>query len=481
MVPNAGSLHRRVGQKMGVLGALTDLNETDHKQGHRRVYTVATLLADIAGAGLAVETQGTFMLKPLSNAQMDGLDRSIADARSSRSAASCRAGARRSTPRSSRSRSRSSTTVGRPMIPLVDLAAQYAAIKAEVGAAIDSVLAAQSFIQGPFVTRFEAEFNAAHGARFGVGCSNGTAAIQLALEALKVGAGDEVITVPNTFIATVEAIVRSARSRSSSTSMRARTASTAPPSRRRSRRARKAILPVHLFGNPCDMDAVMAVAARHGLAVVEDCAQAHLATFRGRHVGTIGDAGTFSFYPGKNLGAYGDAGHVFTRNEALDTAVRKLLDHGRMGKYEHDVIGANNRMDAIQAAVLSVKLRHLAAWTRTRRAHAALYRELLRGSGAVPVEATDGAEPVHHLMVIEVDERDRVAEHLHKNGIATGIHYPLPLHLQPALAYLKRPRGSFPVTRASGGAHPEPADLRLAAHRAGGVHRRQGARGGASV
>jgi dTDP-4-amino-4,6-dideoxygalactose transaminase len=341
---------------------------------------------------------------------------------------------------------RSSNAVGSPMIPLVDLAAQYASIKAEIGAAIDSVLEAQSFIQGPFVARFEAEFNAAHGARYGVGCSNGTAAIQLALEALGVGAGDEVITVPNTFIATVEAIVQ-VGARPVFVDIDARThgidgaaieAAITPRTR--------AILPVHLFGNPCDMDAVMAVAARHKLTVVEDCAQAHLATYRGRHVGTLGDAGTFSFYPGKNLGAYGDAGHVFTRSEALDAAVRKLLDHGRMGKYEHDVIGANNRMDAIQAAVLSVKLRHLPAWTRTRREHAALYRELLLGSGAVPVQSTEGADPVHHLMVIEVADRDRVAEHLRANGIATGIHYPLPLHLQPALAYLEQPRGSFPVT-----------------------------------
>ena len=338
------------------------------------------------------------------------------------------------------------TATAMPAIPFVDLAAQYAAIKDEVGSAIDRVIESQAFIQGPFVKQFEAEFCAAHGARHGVGCSNGTAAIELALRALGVGAGDEVITVPNTFFATVEAIVQVGATPvfvdidPRTHGIDGAAIEAAVTSRTR------AILPVHLYGNPCDMDAVMAVAGRHGLVVVEDAAQAHLATYRGRFAGTIGDAGTFSFYPGKNLGAYGDAGFVFSRSASVDATIRKLLDHGRMGKYEHDVMGANNRMDGIQAAVLSVKLRHLATWTRTRRDHATLYAELLRGSGATPVQCTEGAESAHHLMVIEVGNRDAVAEHLRGHGIATGIHYPLPLHLQPALAYLDQPAGSFPVT-----------------------------------
>ncbi|MEO8930493.1 MAG: DegT/DnrJ/EryC1/StrS family aminotransferase [Caldimonas sp.] len=331
-------------------------------------------------------------------------------------------------------------------IPFVDLAAQYAAIKDEVGAAIERVIASQAFIQGPFVKQFEAEFCAAHGARHGVGCSNGTAAIQLALQALGVGPGDEVITVPNTFFATVEAIAGVGAvpvfvdidPRTHGIDGSAIEAAVTKRTR--------AIVPVHLYGNPCDMDAVMAVAERHELVVVEDAAQAHLATYRGRFAGTIGDAGTFSFYPGKNLGAYGDAGFVFSRNAAVDATLRKLLDHGRMGKYEHDVMGANNRMDGIQAAVLSVKMRHLAEWTRTRRAHAALYAERLVGSGATLVQPTEGAEPARHLLVIEVGNRDQVAEHLRGHGIVTGIHYPLPLHLQPALASPNRPTGSFPVT-----------------------------------
>ncbi len=336
-------------------------------------------------------------------------------------------------------------------IPFVDLAAQYAALKDEVGAAIEHVIESQAFIQGPFVKQFEAEFCAVHGARHGVGCSNGTAAIELALQALGVGAGDEVITVPNTFFATVEAIVRVGATpvfvdinpRTHGIDGRAIEAAVTAKTR--------AILPVHLYGNPCDMDAVMAVAGRHGLIVVEDAAQAHLATYRGRFAGTIGDAGTFSFYPGKNLGAYGDAGFVFSRSAAVGATIRKLLDHGRMGKYEHDVMGANNRMDGIQAAVLSVKLRHLAQWTRTRRAHAALYAELLEGSGATLVQTTEGAESARHLLVIEVGNRDEVAEHLRGHGVATGIHYPLPLHLQPALASLNRPSGSFPVTERAAG------------------------------
>ena len=338
------------------------------------------------------------------------------------------------------------TTVSSPKIPFVDLAAQYASIKDEVGAAITRVIESQAFVQGPFVKQFEAEFCAAHGAGHGVGCSNGTAAIQLALQALGVGTGDEVITVPNSFFATVEAIVQVGATpvfvdvdpRTHGIDGDAIEAAVTPRTR--------AIVPVHLYGNPCDMDAVMATAERHGLVVVEDAAQAHLASYRGRFAGTIGDAGTFSFYPGKNLGAYGDAGFVFSRSAAVDATIRKLLDHGRMGKYEHDVMGSNNRMDGLQAAVLSVKLRHLAGWTRTRRAHAALYAELLRDSAATIVQPTEGAEPAHHLMVIEVGNRDEVAEHLRGHGIATGIHYPLPLHLQPALAHLNRPAGSFPVT-----------------------------------
>ncbi len=336
--------------------------------------------------------------------------------------------------------------VAMPAIPFVDLAAQYAAIKDEVGSAIDRVIESQAFIQGPFVKQFEAEFCAAHGARHGVGCSNGTAAIQLALQALGVGPGDEVITVPNTFFATVEAIAEVGATPvfvdidPRTHGINGAAIEAAVTSRTR------AIVPVHLYGNPCDMDAVMAVAERHRLVVVEDAAQAHLATLHGRSAGTIGDAGTFSFYPGKNLGAYGDAGFVFSRSASVDATIRKLLDHGRMGKYEHDVMGANNRMDGIQAAVLSVKLRHLAGWTRTRRAHAALYAELLAGSGAALVEPTEGAEPARHLLVIEVGNRDKVAEHLRGHGIATGIHYPLPLHLQPALASMNRPAGSFPVT-----------------------------------
>jgi dTDP-4-amino-4,6-dideoxygalactose transaminase len=338
------------------------------------------------------------------------------------------------------------TAMERPSIPLVDLATQYAGIKGEIAVAIDRVLEAQSFIQGEFVAAFEAEFNAAHGAAYGVGCSNGTAAILLALQALGVGAGDEVISVPNTFIATAEAIVYAGATpvfvdvdpRTHCIDPGLIEAAITPKT--------KAILPVHLFGNPCDMDALMAIANRHCLAVVEDCAQAHLATYRGHHVGTFGDAATFSFYPGKNLGAYGDAGHVFSRTRAHDAMVRKLIDHGRTGKYEHDVVGFNNRMDAIQAAVLSVKLRHLPRWTERRRQNAALYAKLLAGSAATIVQATEGAEPVHHLLVIELGNRDRVAAHLRAEGIASGVHYPIPLHLQPAFAALGLKKGRFPVT-----------------------------------
>ena len=333
-----------------------------------------------------------------------------------------------------------------PMIPLVNLAAQFATIKDEILEALEQVLESQSFIQGEFVARFESEFNAAHRAAYGAGCSNGTSAILLALQASGIGPGDEVITVPNTFIATVEAIVH-AGATPVFVDIDARTHCIDAGAIEAAITARtRAIVPVHLYGNPCDMDRLMEVASRHRLAVIEDCAQAHLATYRGRHVGTFGDAGTFSFYPGKNLGAYGDAGFVFSRTKEQDTLVRKLMNHGRIDKYEHDVVGFNNRMDGIQAAVLSVKLRHLRAWTERRRENAALYARLLEGSGASLVQATSGAEPVHHLMVIEVVNRDQVAEHLRAQGIASGVHYPIPLHLQPALAHLRRPAEGFPVT-----------------------------------
>ncbi len=332
------------------------------------------------------------------------------------------------------------------MIPLVNLSAQYAAIKDEVHVAIGEVLASNAFIQGKFAAAFESEFLAAIGAAYGFGCSNGTAAIALALEALGIGRDDEVITVPHTFIATVEGICQ-VGARPVFVDVDARThcmdpacieAAITPKTR--------AILPVHLYGNIAEMDAITGIARRHGLFVVEDAAQAHLATYKGRMAGTLADAATFSFYPGKNLGAYGDAGFLTARDSGVARKARMLADHGRTGKYEHEVIGYNHRMDGLQAAVLSVKLRHLARWTAVRRRNAILYREAIRTPDLCFMEPTPGSDPAYHLFVVEVANRDEVMTSLAEDGISSGIHYPVPLHLQPALSGLGLTEGAFPVT-----------------------------------
>jgi dTDP-4-amino-4,6-dideoxygalactose transaminase len=331
------------------------------------------------------------------------------------------------------------------MIPLVNLSAQYAAIKDEVLGAIGMVLESNAFIQGKFAAKFEAEFLAAIGAEHGFGCSNGTAAIALALEALGVGRDDEVITVPHTFIATVEGICQ-VGAKPVFVDVDARTHCMNPALIEAAITPRtRAIVPVHLYGNIADMDPIMAIARRHGLVVVEDAAQAHLASYKGRMAGTLADAATFSFYPGKNLGAYGDAGFVTARSGEVAKRARMLADHGRTGKYEHEIIGYNHRIDGLQAAILSVKLRHLANWTGIRRRIAMLYREVIRIPGLRFAEPTSGADPVYHLFVVEVANRDEVMDHLGKCGIASGIHYPIPLHLQPALSHLGLGEGAFPV------------------------------------
>lgn len=336
------------------------------------------------------------------------------------------------------------------MIPLVNLSEQFRKLRGEMLPKIEEVLKSNALIQGKYVRQFEEEFSLAHGARFGIGCSNGTAAISMALKALGVGAGDEVITVPNSFIATVEAIYH-VDAKPVFVDVRRDTYLLDVEQLERAITSRtKAILPVHLFGNPADMDAIMAVARKHRLLVIEDCAQAHLATYKGKSVGTFGDAATFSFYPGKNLGAYGDAGFIFVRTAEHDRLVRELLDHGRFQKkYEHSIIGFNNRMDGLQGAVLSIKLKHLAAWTETRRRNAEHYTRLLSKAGFRSIVATPGAQPVYHLFVTEVSNREETIAHLRKAGIECGVHYAIPLHLQPALFSLELKEGDFPVTEAA--------------------------------
>ena len=331
-------------------------------------------------------------------------------------------------------------------VPLVDLRAQYAAIKPEIDAAIAGTLDAASFILGPDVEAFEREFAAFCGAPHCVACGNGTDAIELTLAALGVGAGDEVITVAHTFIATAEAI--------SAVGARPVLVDVCPDTllvdagavERAITSRTKAILPVHLYGQPADVDPLLALARPRGIAVVEDAAQAHGARYRGRPVGSLADAATFSFYPGKNLGAYGDAGAVVTADAALAERVRKARNHGRATKYEHDFEGRNSRMDGLQGAVLRVKLRHLEAWNRRRRELAAIYDRAFAGTAVRPVAVAPGVEPVYHLYVVRVPRRDEVAASLRRQGIEAGVHYPVPLHLQRAYARLGMGPGSLPAT-----------------------------------
>jgi dTDP-4-amino-4,6-dideoxygalactose transaminase len=334
-------------------------------------------------------------------------------------------------------------------IPLVDLKAQYTALRPEIDAAIARVIANSSFIMGPEVRAFEEAFAAWCQARYAVGVSSGTAAIELTLRALGVGPGDEVITTPFTFIATAEAI-SAVGAAPVFADIQAATYNLDPAAVEAAITPRtRALLPVHLYGQPADMPALAAIAQRHGLFLIEDAAQAHGAEIEGRRVGSLGHAACFSFYPGKNLGAYGDGGAVTTDDEALAGRLRKLRDHGRVSKYVHDEIGYGHRLDALQAAILAAKLPHLDAANAARRRLAARYRELLADTNLVLPFVPDGVTPVWHLYVVRTPRRDDVLASLKAQNIEAGIHYPLPLHLQPAYRGLGLGPGSFPVAEAA--------------------------------
>ena len=344
-------------------------------------------------------------------------------------------------------------------IPLVDLQAQYETIRSEVNEAIDRVLTRSAFIGGPEVESFAVEF-AAYCAAGGTNspgeaappqlhcatCGNGTDALYLALRALGVAPGDEVITVAHTFIATTEAISLTG-AKPVFVDIRDGTmlldpdrleAAVTPKTR--------AIIAVHLYGQPCEMEAINDVARCHGLKVVEDAAQAHGASWRDRRAGSLGDVACFSFYPGKNLGAYGDGGAVVSSDEGLVRQVRRLANHGRLEKYTHEIEGVNSRLDGLQAAVLRVKLRHLDNWNAARRKIAALYRDGLEDVGVELPTVHADTDPVWHLFVVRTPERERLQTELKRRGIATGVHYPLPLHLQPAYQRSGHQEGDFPVT-----------------------------------
>jgi dTDP-4-amino-4,6-dideoxygalactose transaminase len=331
-------------------------------------------------------------------------------------------------------------------LPLVDLHAQYRSIKAEVDAAIRAVVDSAAFVGGPAVREFETAFAAFCECGHVVSCANGTDAIYVVLRALGIGAGHEVITVTNTFIATAEAISNTG-AKPVFVDVRADTALIDTTQLEAAITARtKAIVPVHLYGQPADLDEVNRIARAHGLVVVEDAAQAHGARYRGRRVGTLATAATFSFYPGKNLGAYGDGGAMTFMDGALAKKCAMLRDHGRLDKYRHELEGVNSRLDTIQAAVLLVKLRQLDAWNAARRRAAAWYLERLATIPdlVLPVVA-EGNEPAWHLFVVRHPRRDQLRESMEQAGIGVGIHYPVPLHLQPAYKHLGYQRGRFPV------------------------------------
>jgi dTDP-4-amino-4,6-dideoxygalactose transaminase len=331
-------------------------------------------------------------------------------------------------------------------IPLVDLKAQYLSIKSEIDAAIQGVIDTTSFIMGPELRRFEEAFAAFCGTKYAIGTGSGTEALHMAFRALGIGPGDEVITTPHTFIATAE-MLGPLGARPVFVDIDPQTYNIDPAKIEAAITPRtKALLPVHLYGQPAAMDPVLEIADRHGLTVIEDAAQAHGADYKGRRVGTMGRMAIFSFYPGKNLGAYGDAGAVVTDDDELANRVYMLRDHGRHDKYEHLIEGWGARMDTLQAAILRAKLTHLEEWNEARRRHAARYRELLAELDIVLPYEPEHVQAVYHLFVIRVARRDEVWKELKSRGIGAGVHYPIPLHLQPAYRYLGYREGDFPVT-----------------------------------
>ena len=333
-------------------------------------------------------------------------------------------------------------------VPYLDLQTQYSAIRSEVLTALEEICESTSFVQGPTTLEFEAKFAEYCGVDHCVSLNSGTSALHLALRCLDLGPGDEVITVSMTFIATAWAISYTGATPvfvdidpvRRTLNPDALEAAITPRT--------KAIIPVHLYGMPADMDRIVAIAERHGLPVIEDAAQAHGAKYQGKRVGQFGQIACFSFYPGKNLGAYGEGGALITNDAAIAQRTRSLRDHAQTERYLHDEIGYNYRMDSFQGAVLKIKLKHLDAWNRARMECARDYTDLLKDSSfKLPAHLSD-SECVWHCYVIETPERDRVRSALQDLGIQTAVHYPLPVHLQKAYAHLGYKSGDLPVTEA---------------------------------
>jgi dTDP-4-amino-4,6-dideoxygalactose transaminase len=330
------------------------------------------------------------------------------------------------------------------MIPFLDLQAQYASIKTDIQEAVNKVFETGQFVLGDEVAAFESEFAHYVGADQGIAVNTGTSALHLALLAAGVGPGDEVITVPFTFVATVAAIgYTGARPVFVDIDPRSLTMDVAQLEAAITPRT-KAVVPVHLYGQPADMDPLLAIARKHGLIVIEDACQAHGAEYNGRRVGSLGDLGCFSFYPGKNLGACGEGGIVVTSNPKYAETVRMLRDWGQSKKYHHVLRGYNYRMEGLQGAILRVKLRHLEAWTDQRRSRAAEYNRFLRESDVERPQEMPYARHVYHIYAVRTRDRVELQRTLQSYGVQTGIHYPIPVHLQEAWRDLGYVAGDFP-------------------------------------
>ena len=331
-------------------------------------------------------------------------------------------------------------------IPFVDLKAQYQSIKKEIDAAIQGVIADTAFIGGKYVKDFEERFASFYGVKHCIGVANGTDAIYIALKMLGIGEEDEVITVANTWISTSETIVQAGAKPVFVDIEPDYFTIDVKKIEEKITPQTKAIIPVHLFGHPADMDPILALAKKYDLKVIEDCAQAHLAEYKGKRVGLFGDLATFSFYPGKNLGAYGDAGCIITNNDELAEQCRMFANHGAIVKHQHKIHGINSRLDGLQAAILTAKLPFLLDWTETRREIAAKYREMLADIEGIeiPMEA-EYAKHVYHLYVLRVQNRENLQTYLREHGIVTSIHYPLPLPLVPVYEQLNYKSEDIPV------------------------------------
>ncbi|MCB0332667.1 MAG: DegT/DnrJ/EryC1/StrS family aminotransferase [Bdellovibrionales bacterium] len=330
-------------------------------------------------------------------------------------------------------------------VPFVDLKAQYASIKSEIDEAMQCVVHDCAFIKGKYVEQFEEEFAAYLGAKFCIGCGNGTDALEIAISSLGIGQGDEVIVPANTFIATSEAVTANGATpvfcdihpQTYNLDVDLLASKITPRT--------KAIIAVHLYGQPADMDPIVALAKQHGIKVIEDSAQAHGAEYKGQKIGTLGDIATFSFFPGKNLGAYGDGGALITKDEELATKSRMIANHGRVDKYDHIFEGRNSRLDGLQAAILSVKLRHLDSWSQARREAAKAYSESLSGSAIIAPHVPQWATPVFHLYVVRIENRQWVQEELNKKGVSSGVHYPIALPFLRAYQRFGHTPKDFPI------------------------------------